>query len=166
MAWQRLRARWRSRRRPSRTAAEAARTTRCPTGTRTTGTRPDSFGGGGGSHLSISLTKGTAATSTFSGSVETDIGFIIAEAKATFGYSYAKSVSYSVTYGTTWTVPTSWSVGYLHIGAQASSMDWEVYRYDYPCTVHVLRHGHAQLPWQAHYTWHNHVSVGGVNTNS
>lgn len=122
--------------------------------------------GGGGTHLTITLTKGRSTSTTVSGTLSTSEGVFLASASVSLGLSVQQTITTSVAYGGDWTVPQSWSVGYLHAGADRESAKWSYGEYYGNCSYHVLHSGTANMPYHAPAFWHNKQATGGANINS
>lgn len=103
--------------------------------------------GQGGHTLSIQIQAGTSITGTVGGSVGGDFNAIVADARADVNASISGTLSASITYGDSWTVPSSWSWGSLHAGASHDSMNWEYGYYEPTCNYHKIRDGPANLPY-------------------
>lgn len=108
----------------------------------------------GGHTLSISLTAGLTVTGTVGGSVSGDVNLIVAGAKADVNASIALSIAASVIYTDTWTVPSTWTKGYLHAGAAKDKMNWAYGTEGGTCKWRVLRSVTADLPYQDPAFWH------------
>jgi hypothetical protein len=121
--------------------------------------------GGGGTQLNITLTSGRTTTSTVTGSLQTTEGFFIASATETYSLAFAKAITTQVAYGFTWTVPRTWSVGYLHAGSDRQSMKWTYGHLASSCVWVVTSSGTANLPYHVPASWHNKQAVGGGNVN-
>jgi hypothetical protein len=107
----------------------------------------------GGHTLSIAITAGTSVTGTVGGQVEGSVNAIVAGAKAQVNSSIALKLEASVTYKDTWTVPSSWRLGYLHAGAHRDEMTWKYGHYKANCAWHTDRSGTAKLPYHIPAFW-------------
>lgn len=111
--------------------------------------------GPGGHTLSIQITAGVSVTGTVGGQVSGDVNAIVAKAKVDVNASIALQLTASVTYGDSWTVPSTWRWGYLHAGANRDTMNWEYGYYNGACQYIVSRRGTANLPYHIPAFWSN-----------
>lgn len=96
--------------------------------------------------LSVSAEKGTQWSGTVGGSVEGDVGFILASAKATVSASVTYSKTTTVALGGVWTVPAGKNLGWLALGSQGYVMSWEYGENTPQCRYSRIRGGSASLP--------------------
>lgn len=121
--------------------------------------------GGSGVHLSITLTSGRTVSTTLTGTLETSESLFIESASLSLSLAVESSITTSVSYGGDWTVPSTWSVGYLHAGADRESVNWTYGSYNGACTWIVARSGTANMPYHVPAFWHNKQATGGANVN-
>jgi hypothetical protein len=107
----------------------------------------------GGHTLSITITAGASVSATFSGSVEGGASAIIASAKAQWGLSFALTLTASVAYSDSWTVPSTWSSGQLHAGADRKSFKWTYGSFNGACQWIVSRSGTSNAPYHLPAFW-------------
>jgi hypothetical protein len=107
----------------------------------------------GGHTLSITLTAGASVSITIGGSLETSQSVLIASAKESINASITGTLTASVSYSDSWTVPSGASYGELHAGAKRYFSHWS-YGHDTPaCTWLVTSTGNANMPWQLPAFW-------------
>lgn len=112
--------------------------------------------GSPGTALSITLTRGTQVTATFTGAFKTEESAIVASAEQTISAAIAFSLSASRSYTYGWTVPANYhKTGYLHVGAQRDVFSWK-YGYNDPpkCNFHKIKSGTSHAPYNLPYSWH------------
>ncbi|MDI5966184.1 hypothetical protein [Streptantibioticus silvisoli] len=110
--------------------------------------------GEGGQSLTITLTAGLSVSASITGSAAFSESAIIASAKETIGLTFTGTLSASVSYGSTWAVPSSDSVGYLHAGADEQYVHWNYGQYNGACTWVVSKSGTGYLPYHLPTFWH------------
>jgi len=115
--------------------------------------------------LSITLTKGAQLATTVGGSITTTEGVFIASAQEQVSTSIQQTVTEDVTKGAQWTVPSTWSVGYLHAGGDRYSTPWTYGSYNGSCQWIVQRSGTGKLAYHEPAFWHNKQASGGPNQN-
>ncbi len=107
----------------------------------------------GGHTLSITITAGLSVTATFSGALQTEESIIIASAKETWGLSFALTLSASIAYSDSWTVPSTWAHGQLHAGADRKSFHWSYGHFAPTCSWVVVRSGTSIAPYHVPAFW-------------
>lgn len=122
--------------------------------------------GSGGTTLGITLTSGKTITSTIGGSITTTEGIFFASAQEQVSSSVSKSITAQTSYSYTWTVPTTWTVGYLHVGGDRYATPWKYGRVTSTCGWATSASGNSQLVYHVPASWHNKVPSGGTNLNS
>jgi hypothetical protein len=106
-----------------------------------------------GVYISIALTAGASATATFSGTTQSGVSVVIANASVTFGISFSYSITASVTYTGAWTVPTTVAHhGWLGAGAYADQYNWS-YGQFVGCVWTVTHSGVVTSPYHLPYIW-------------
>ena len=85
-------------------------------------------------------------TASVGGSVEADASAIVASAKASINASVAFTLSASVSYGDSWTVPSSWAWGDLHAGATSQNFNWQYGTIQSNCVFAAARQRFRQRP--------------------
>jgi hypothetical protein len=107
-----------------------------------------------GHTLSIQISAGLSITGTVEGQVSGDLSAIVVGAQASVSASISYTLSASVTYGDSWTVPRSVSVGYLHAGAAHDHMIWRFGHTSGNCQTWIVdRSGTANLPYRIPAFW-------------
>lgn len=108
-----------------------------------------------GTTVGITITVGTSVTGTIGGSYTTGVSVLVADAKVSVNASIAWTLSASVSYSGSFTVPASQSTGWIAAGAQSNSMNWQYGSYNGACTWIVSRTGTAKLPYHVPYFFHS-----------
>ena len=109
--------------------------------------------GPSGHTLGIALTAGIAVTATLTGSISGGIGVVVANAQVQVSGSLAVSITASVTYTDSWTVPPGVRQGYLDVGAISDHMNWSHGYYNGACRWIVDSSGTLNAPYQLPAFW-------------
>jgi len=106
-----------------------------------------------GHTLSIQLYAGIAVTATFTGSVSGGASILVASADTQVSAALAVSLSASVTYGDSWTVPAGVQQGYLDAGATSDYMNWSRGSYNGACVWVTTASGTLNSPYHLPAFW-------------
>jgi hypothetical protein len=109
--------------------------------------------GPAGHHLSIQITAGMTMTATATITGSGSVSAIVAGARVDVSASLAVSLTASVTYGDTWTVPNGVKQGYLAAGAASRRMNWTHGQYNGACQWIVDGHGTLNAPYHLPAFW-------------
>ena len=106
-----------------------------------------------GHTLTIQLTAGISVTASYTGTVSGGASILVASAQTQVSASLALSLSASVTYGDSWTVPLGVQQGYLDAGASSDYMSWTKGSYSGGCVWVVSARGTLNSPWHLPAFW-------------
>lgn len=106
-----------------------------------------------GQTLSISITAGLSVTGSIGGSVEGDESVIFATAKETVNASIAVSLTASVTYSASKTVPSGVHWGEEHAGATQQRFSWDYGHLTSACHWVKDRTGTGHEPYHIPSFW-------------
>jgi hypothetical protein len=107
----------------------------------------------GGHTLSISIARGDSIGTTVGGSLQTGTDVLIASAKVEVSASISQSITATVTYTDSWTVPSGASYGELHAGASRYYSHWTYGHYTPTCSWVVNATGTANMPYHVPTFW-------------
>jgi hypothetical protein len=109
--------------------------------------------GGPGQRLSIELTAGMAVSAILTGAASADLSAIVAGARTEVSASLGVTLTASLTYGDSWTVPSDVQEGYLAVGAASELMHWSYGEYNGACKWVVTESGSLNAPYHLPAFW-------------
>jgi hypothetical protein len=121
----------------------------------TTAIARDTTYGSRGITITVTLSAGQSVTGTITGTVGVSVNYLIASAKADVSGSIAQSMTATYTTSGSYTIPASQSTGWVSVGAQARSMNWQYGAYTGACKWVVQHTGTAKLPTLMPYFFHS-----------
>jgi len=107
----------------------------------------------GGHTLSITLTAGASVSISIGGSLETTQSVLVLSAQESINANITGTLTASVSYSDSWTVPSGASYGELHVGANRYNSHWSYGHYTPACNWLITSSGTANMPWHLPAFW-------------